>query len=586
MYYPVTHTLSMLKGIGVFGVSEHATLGRRFERLAVTQPDSIFLRYEERSFSYAQANALINRYAHAYRAHGVGKGDVVALLLENRPEFLWHVFGLHKLGAVASLINTHLVGDSLVHAIRICGPQHVVIGSEVWDQFAGVRADLAELPASAIDVDLDPHFAQTDVASIWGDRLSAASEQNPTPAADVRLSDQAAFIYTSGTTGLPKAAIVRHARFFRAGTVWAGLAFRYRSGDVLYNCLPLYHANSLLLATSSVISAGVTMALTRRFSRSRFWDEVRRFDANCFIYIGELCRYLMNNPAHPRDRDHRVHAISGNGLRPEIWREFKARFGIDRIVEFYGATEGNCITLNAMGVTGSVGPKLPGMALARWDEASGTFVRDAHGRVVKTRAGEPGVLLGRIRRNAEFDGYQDRSASESKVVRNAFADGDAWFNTGDLLRLDHLRHLHFVDRLGDTFRWKGENVATSEVQDQLSAWPAVQEANVYGVTVPGVEGRAGMAALVLQNGDPFDPSGLRSHLQGRLASYARPQFVRIMPELSVTSTFKLKKDGLQKEGYDPRQVGDPLYLLHPEPDQYVPLTPELYDQVMAGKLRL
>jgi acyl-CoA synthetase (AMP-forming)/AMP-acid ligase II len=588
MLYPVAHAARFMQGLGLMDPDPLATLMRQFEGHASRRPDKLFLLFEDRRYSYAAANAEINRYAHSYRKLGIGRGDVVALLIENRPEFFWHLFGLNKLGAIGSLVNTHLVGESLVHAIRICQPSHVVIGSELWAEFASIRERLPELANAAIEVDVD---MSTDgprafpVAS-WNDRLPGAAISNPLEATQVVLSDQAAFIYTSGTTGLPKAAVVRHSRMFRGGAVWAGLGFRFRDDDLLYNCLPLYHANALILATASVISAGITMALARRFSRTRFWDDARRYEATAFIYIGELCRYLMNNPTHPSDRDHRVRVISGNGLRPDIWRSFQQRFGLKRISEFYGSTEGNCITINALGVEGSCGTKLPGMALVRWDEDANDFVRDAHGRLVEVKTGETGVLLGKIRRRAEFDGYQDKAASEGKIVRDAFVPGDAWFNTGDLLRCDRGRNLFFVDRLGDTYRWKGENVATSEVQERLSEWSGVQEANVYGVSVPGMEGRAGMAAIVLNNGRHFDPGALRQHIRVGLPPFAQPQFIRIMPALSTTSTFKLKKGDLQKEGFDPRSIRDPLYLLNPRDDQYVPLSPELYDEVVAGRLRL
>jgi acyl-CoA synthetase (AMP-forming)/AMP-acid ligase II len=587
MFYPVKHALRFMQGLGVFEPDQRATIMRQFQQHAATQPHTPFLLFEQERFTYARANELSNRHAHAYRALGVGRGDVVALLIDNRPEFLWHLLGLNKLGAIASVVNTHLVGEPLAHALRICQPRHVIIGSEFWPQFAEVRERLSELPDTAIEVDVDPRQPPgARKAAAWSERLVNAPISNLAQTEDVVLSDQAAFIYTSGTTGLPKAAVVRHNRLFRAGAVCAGLAFRFDRGDVLYNCLPLYHANSLLLSTCSVISAGVTMVLARKFSRTRFWADVRGFEATHFIYIGELLRYLMNNSASAHDRDHRVRAISGNGLRPDIWRGFQQRFAIPRIAEFYGATEGNCITVNAVGIEGSVGPRLPGMALVKWDEHAGDFVRDAHGHLVECERGETGVLLGEIRRRAEFDGYQDKAASESKVVRDAFVPGDAWFNTGDLLRADGLRHMYFVDRLGDTFRWKGENVATSEVQEHLSDWPAVQEANVYGVSVPGVEGRAGMAALVLRNGHGFDADSLRKHVAVGLPSYAQPQFIRLMPELETTSTFKLKKGDLQKQGFDPRAISDPLYMLDPQKDRYVPLTPALYDDVIQGRVRL
>jgi acyl-CoA synthetase (AMP-forming)/AMP-acid ligase II len=586
MYYPLNHPLRLLAGVGYGPADQHLTIVNQFEKRAGQHPERTFLVYDDERYSYGQANALINQHSHAYRKLGLAKGDVVALVLENRPEFLWHMFGLHKLGALASLINTHLKGDSLVHALRICRPKHVVVGSELWDQVEHVRGQLDELGPGAFEVDVDPRGTQQPLAASFGDRLRDVGVDNPTQTGEQTLSDLAAFIYTSGTTGLPKAAVINHRRFFRGGAAWAGLGFGFRTGDVLYNCLPLYHANAVLLATSSVISAGVTMALGRKFSRQNFWNDVRRYDASAFIYIGELCRYLMNNEPSPRDREHRVRAISGNGLGPDIWRGFQERFGLKRIVEFYGATEGNCITINALGVTGSVGPMLLGMALARWNEEQGDFVRGADGHLVRVKRGEPGVLLGRIEPRAEYIGYQDKAASETKVVRNAFAPGDAWFNTGDLLRLGAFRHMYFVDRLGDTYRWKGENVATSEVQERLSSWPPLLEANVYGVKVPGLEGRAGMVALVLTNGHGFDASSLRDHVKDRLPGYARPAFVRVMKALNTTSTFKNTKADLQKEGFDPRLIKDPLYVLDLQSDQYVPLTSELYEKVVNGELRL
>jgi acyl-CoA synthetase (AMP-forming)/AMP-acid ligase II len=294
----------------------------------------------------------------------------------------------------------------------------------------------------------------------------------------------------------------------------------------------------------------------------------------------------MNNPPSALDRQHKVRVISGNGLRPDIWGKFKQRFGIERVAEFYGSTEGNCITVNALNIEGSVGVKLPGMTIVRWDDNADDFARDSRGRLMKTKAGETGVLLGKIRRRAEFDGYHDKEASERKVVRDAFQPGDAYFNTGDLMRYDHRMQLYFVDRLGDTFRWKGENVATSEVQEHIATFPGIQEVNVYGVNVPGADGRAGMAALVMHDCGGFDAEALREHIGNGLAPFARPVFLRLLPELSKTSTFKLKKGDLQKQGFDPRQVSDPLFVFHPKQGKYVQLTPELYDDIAAGRVSL
>ncbi len=583
MLYAIERTLKLIQGFALYSPSSNQTIAYQLERHAAQRADRAFLLYGERRYSYGEANALINRHAHAYKALGIVKGDVVALVMENRPEFIWHMFALHKIGAVSSLINTHGQGDTLVHALKVCSPKHVIVGSEIWAQFSACRSHMAS--GVPVDVDMDEENpAEVDVP-VFGRRLTEASSENPSETGQHKLSDQAAYIYTSGTTGMPKAAIIRHHRFFRGGRVWAGAAFRYHPGDVLYNCLPLYHSNSVLLATSSAVTAGITMALSRKFSRTRFWEEIRAQGATSFIYIGELCRYLMNAEPSPTDRQHKVRVISGNGLRPDIWEAFQQRFGIERIAEFYGATEGNCITINLFGKVGSVGRLLPGMALARWDEEGQSFVRDSRGLFIKAKAGEPGILLGKIRPRGEFDGYHDKAASEKKVVHGAFEKGDAWFNTGDLLRTDRAGNLYFMDRLGDTFRWKGENVATSEVQEQISKWLPVREVNVYGVQVPGTEGRAGMAALVLADGHPFDAAAFHAHVVDALPSYSRPLFVRIMPELQTTGTFKLKKTDLQKEGYDPRSLRDPLYFMHPAQNAYVPLEPSLYEAITNGTLR-
>jgi acyl-CoA synthetase (AMP-forming)/AMP-acid ligase II len=570
-------------------LSSNQTLAFQLERWAARRPQRPFLLYGERAYSYAQANAAINRHAHAYRDLGVERGDVVALMMENRPEQLFHVFGLHKLGAVVSLINTHLVGDGLAHALRSCEPKRIVVGSELWSSFADVQLQLAELVSDTTHIDLDPeHALPSNGASApsFNVLCERAQESNPDSTGKQRLGDLAAFIYTSGTTGKPKAALVRHERLYRGGAAWSGLALRYRRSDVMYNCLPLYHANGLILATGSVITAGATMALARRFSRQSFWDDVRKYRATSFIYIGELCRYLMNSQPSARDREHAIRAVTGNGLRPDIWRDFQRRFGIRRVAEFYGATEGNCITLNFANLVGSVGPKLPGMVLAKWDELSQDFVRDKRGFLVKARVGEPGILLGRIRAREHFDGYRDERDTEGKILRDAFKRGDAYFNTGDLLKTDRWWHLYFTDRVGDTFRWRGENVSTTEVQEQISKWPLTAEVNVYGVQVRGVEGRAGMAALVLANGHAFDPSSFKAHVDANLPSYARPLFVRLQDKLEMTGTFKMKKTELQRQGFDPSAVEDPIYFRHPAKDEYVRFDASLYAEVSAGKLRL
>ncbi len=562
------------------------TLAVQIQQHARRIPERPFLHYGRSTFSYAEANRLINRHAHAYAELGVRAGDVVAMMLENRPAFLWHLFALHKLGAVASLINTHATGEALLHALRVCEPVRIIVGSELWPNIASVHEHVVQIAALELDLDPDSIPPSTSELTLFNERLTRQPESNPECATTYKLDDVAAYIYTSGTTGLPKPALIKHARFYRAGRVWGSVAFRLRSHDVVYNCLPLYHSNALLLATGSVVSFGASLSLSRRFSASKLWQEAREHGATSMIYIGELCRYLMATKPSVADRQHQIRVAVGNGLRPDLWESFQQRFGIARVAEFYGATEGNCLTINTSGLVGSVGKLLPGMRLARWDAATQQLLRDHRGFLVAAKAHEPGLLLGRIRARSAFDGYRDPKASEQKILRDAFRHGDAWFNTGDLLRTDEHRNLFFVDRMGDTFRWKGENVSTYEVEQVLTKWPRAQEANVYGVSVQGTEGRAGMAALVLEEDGTFDAEAFKALVDDTLPTYARPLFVRLRESLETTGTLKLRKTLLQEQGFDPAAVSDELYFLHAELDRYVRLTPDLYQDVICGRVRI
>jgi acyl-CoA synthetase (AMP-forming)/AMP-acid ligase II len=586
LLFSIERTAKLVQGFALFKYESNDTISHQFEQQAARKPSHAFLLYGDERYTYDEANRLVNKHAHAYKKLGVGKGDTVALLLENRPAFLWHLFGLNKIGAVASLINTNLTGDALAHAVKICEPKRVLVGSETWSTVAALHGQLRAVVGDAIDVDQDPENPTPCDAGDWAERLTDASDENPADTSRQTLGDICAYIYTSGTTGLPKAALIPNHRIYRAGRVWSGAAFVYKPDDVLYNCLPLYHSNSVMLATGSVVTAGVTMVLARKFSRTRFWDDARRYGATNFIYIGELCRYLLNTEPSQRDREHKIRSISGNGLRPDIWEAFQQRFGIERIAEFYGATEGNCITVNISGTLGSVGSMLPGMALARWDEDADDFARTPTGFMIPAGPGEKGVLLGKIRPKSTFDGYKDPAATEKKLLRNVFKKGDAYFNSGDMMRRDTMRRLYFVDRLGDTFRWKGENVSTTEVQEQISKWAPVHEVNVYGVAVDGMDGKAGMAALVLGQPGAFDPDAFRDHVDASLPGYARPVFVRLQSQIETTGTLKMKKTDLQKQGFDPAASSDPVYVRHPELGTYVRVDAGLHEELRGGKLRL
>jgi fatty-acyl-CoA synthase len=541
------------------------SIGKVFQERAEHFADRVFMTFGDETVTYRQANETANRYAAVLAAHGVGRGDVVGIMLRNSPRTVLLMLAVVKLGAIAGMLNYNQRGKVLAHSIAVLDAK-ILIGEQ--ELLAAVDESGAK-PADAVTVDELERLA-TD-----------APTGNPAATAAVLAKDKAFYIFTSGTTGFPKASVMTHYRWLRALAGFGELGLRLHGDDTLYCCLPLYHNNALTVAVASVLSAGATLALGGSFSASRFWDEVIGYDATAFVYIGEICRYLLNQPPKPTDRAHKVRVIAGNGLRPEIWDEFTERFGIKRVCEFYAASEGNTAFVNVLNVPKTTGICPTPIAFVEYDPDTGEPLRDQRGRVRKVRTGEAGLLLSKISNFQPFDGYTDPKATEKKLVRNAFRDGDVWFNTGDLMRSQGFGHAAFVDRLGDTFRWKGENVATTEVEAAVSADPSVEQTTVFGVQIPGTDGRAGMAAVKLRDGAGFDGKALAAAVYDRLPPYALPLFVRVVESLEHTSTFKSRKVDLREQGYGPN-VTDPIYVLAGRDEGYVPLYAEYVDDVKKG----
>lgn len=562
------------------------------EEVVRARPDHPAIRDGERSVTYRELDEAANRVARWAQGLGIGHGDRVALLMLNRPEYVETWLGLAKVGATTALLNTNVPGSAVEHAIEAAATSHLVVGAECLDTLAGTSLgscsvhlrrespdDDLSLPEGAADLD-------AALAEQTGDRLPDGVR------AAARSGDDLFLIYTSGTTGLPKAARFSHLRFLLTATVprIAGLD----RDDVMYCALPLYHTAGGVMAVGSALLAGATVALRRRFSAREFWSDVRRYDATAFQYIGELCRYLLHAPPHADEQRHGIKFCIGNGLRPDIWDEFQNRFAIPRVVEFYGATEGNAALVNLTGKRGAVGrvpsKRLLDVRLVRYDVDADELVRGPDGWLVECGPDEAGELIAAISPQADdlrgrFEGYTSEEATERKILRGAFARGDAFFRSGDLLRRDRLGYYYFVDRVGDTYRWKGENVSTQEVAEGVGAHPGVLFANVYGVEVPHADGRAGMVALQVADPEAFDGHALYAHVQRSLPGYAAPVFLRLQPESDVTGTFKLRKVDLQREGFDPAVVHDPLYVRDETEAAYVPLTPERYAEIAAGSLR-
>ncbi len=544
---------------------------RLLEKNARERPRQAALLYLDERYSWGEVEARANQYAHCLSSRGVGRGDVVALLMDNRPDFLFIELGLSKLGAVTALLNTNLSGRSLAHAVAAARPRAVVVGAEHEARLAGL--ELGDGLADRVLVQ-----SETGDGADFNRQVAAAA-RTPVRTSAPRASDPTSYIYTSGTTGLPKAAVVTNQRYLGASALFGRVMHQLVPGDVLYVTLPLYHSSAQWMGWGACMLAGATMALRRKFSAQAFWPDVERHGATHLLYIGELCRYLLETPPSPAERHHRLRVAVGNGLRADVWTRFQARFRIPVIREFYGATEGNALLVNLAGRPGMVGRLLPGQRLLRCDPVTGAPARGADGLCQPIERGT-GLLVAKISRFARFDGYVDAKASTKKVVRDVLRAGDAYFDSGDLLTLHEDRWVSFADRVGDTYRWKGENVSTSEVAETLGGAPGVLESNVYGVEVPRAEGRVGMASLRVA--DDFDLGAFAAFVRERLPAYQRPYFLRLQRELDVTGTFKHQKVDCRSQGYDPGRSNDPLYCLHE--NHYERIDHDLHERIQRGEI--
>ena len=562
--------------------------GARVEDLARRFPNHDAIKFEGATLSWRELNALSNQYAHAFTAQGITRGDTVSVLMENRTEFMATLIALNKLGAVGALINTNLRGRPLTHCVTVANSTKFVFGGELTDALEEAKSELPLKEGVDYIFVGDTGATSTPNWALDINELSAGqSKDNPPDTATNKLSDSSLYIYTSGTTGLPKAAVLSNRRHLMSSNMASNAGFLCDENDVIYVCLPMYHGTGLMLGIGAALMSGATMVIRRKFSASQFLPEIREHNVTCMIYIGELCRYLLNTPEKPDDANTTLKKVMGNGLRPDIWMDFKNRFGLERVCEFYGASEGNVSFANILNKDLTVGMTSQEVALVRYNVDEDEIVRDNNGFALPTEDGEPGLLVGRITENTVFEGYTDPAATESKVLRDLLEPGDAWFNSGDLLKVVDVGyslgypHYQFVDRVGDTFRWKSENVSTNEVGEIINGHPAVKICNVYGVEVPGADGRAGMAAITLEAGQQFDAAEFAAFVQAELPPFARPVFVRVQSELEVTGTFKLMKTELRKTGYDLNATDDPIYVMKPRSNAYEALNTD-YQAVLGS----
>uniref|UniRef100_A0A671W6Y9 long-chain-fatty-acid--CoA ligase n=1 Tax=Sparus aurata TaxID=8175 RepID=A0A671W6Y9_SPAAU len=563
----------------------------RFIQQAQRIPNKPFVIYDGSIYTYRDIETRSNRLANVFLERvKLKKGDCVALSMNNEPDFLCVWFGLAKVGCSIAFLNTNIKPKSLLHCFNSCGAKTLIVGSDLVESLDGVLSSLLE---DDIQVwTMKNQSEHTQVQTLL-DKIDVASDR-PVPAvlrSCTSLKSPTLYIFTSGTTGLPKAAVITHLQSLKAAAgFWA---FGVTEDDVMYIPLPLYHSAASLIGIGGTIYLGATCVLKKKFSASQFWNDCRKHNVTVFQYIGELCRYLCNQPKTEVDKVHKVRIGVGNGLRQDVWREFLNRFGNIKMCEVYGSTEGNLVFMNHIGKIGTVGRSnfiyrlLFKYNLVKYDMVKDEPVKDQHGFCQQVDRGETGLLLSKVSALTPFFGYAgSKQLTEKKLLRNVFVKGDAYFNTGDLMAEDQKGFICFRDRVGDTFRWKGENVATTEVTEILGLVDFIQEVNVYGVAVPGHEGRAGMAAMIVRPGLTFNGQKLFEHVMKDLPAYARPLFLRLQEFMEMTSTFKQQKFKLVQSGFNPSTVTDPLYVLDYQQKSYIPLTDSIYQSILAGERKL
>ena len=569
---------------------DNASLAHSFEQSVEKHKNKDFIFFEDETWTYSEINNTANILAHKLIEDGISHGDKVILFMENRPSYVSTILALNKIGAIGVLINTSLKGEPLIHCINSSNSKKCIFGAELSGSLEGVLSSINITAKSDIYWVQDlpngncPEWA-TDINKI----LDLSKTDNLSETNNVTAKDIAFYIFTSGTTGVPKAALFPNVKIVASSTNITRGGYRMNSEDCLYNCLPLYHSTGMMLGLCACIHVGASTFIKRKFSASSFWKEVKKYNTTAFIYVGELCRYLSLQDPVDEEKDNPITKMVGNGLRPDLWDCFRNRFCVERICEIYGASEGNGFFMNLLNKDQTIGMTNNNIELLEYDIGENKLKKDIDGNFIRVKENQPGLALVEIGPNAIFNGYTDKKASDEKIFRNVFNDGDSWFNTGDILKTMDVgfalgrKHYQFVDRVGDTFRWKSENVSTNEVAEILNLFNQVNMANVYGVKIPKSEGRAGMVAFNCELKE-FKWNDFSKFVAEKLPKYAQPVFIRIIKELETTGTFKLKKNDLREEAYHLDKIkGDQIYIKKPGNSSYEVLDKSYYDIIMSGE---
>jgi citronellyl-CoA synthetase len=562
------------------------SVGLRVEENAADYPDKLALLYEDEKYTHKEFNSLINQYANYFLIRGFKKGNTAVVFVENRSEYMFIILALGKLGVVSSLINTNLRENPLIHSMTHTPGELYIIGEELYNAFENVKhkLKLTDEQEKNLFYVLDKGVQESPKGYInLKEEIRDSNNNNPPTTSEILINDPFVYIFTSGTTGLPKAAIMKNRSIINA-MGWWNMVVGLETDDIIYITTPLFHSHGIKVAFAAALNTGSAMAIARKFSASKFWDEARKFNATCFNYVGEICRYLYNQPPKPDDADNPIEKMVGNGLRLDIWLDFKKRFDIKEIREFYGATEDFVPNFaNIHNLDKTCGVCLTPYAIVRYDLEKDEPFRNERGRMKKVKKGEVGLLLGQITDPDNFYMYKDKEATEKKVFRDALRKGDMYINTGDLLRDIGYGHVQFVDRLGDTFRWKGENVSTEEVESVINTFEDIDMCSVYGVLIPKTEGRAGMVSVHKNSTKDFDFKNFLKFLKKYLPNYAIPLFIRFIEGFDFTATHKIQKARFKKEGFNIDEINDNVFVLLPNSSEYVSLTKEIFQEIQEGK---
>ncbi len=565
------------------------SIGLRIERRAKDDPHRIALFFEDEKYTNFEFNEMINKYSNYFLQEvGLKKGDVAVVYLENRSEIFFIILAMAKIGVISSLINTRQRDVTLIHSIKLSTGKVFIIGEELLDPFLDVKDKLNLTTEQSQGLyfisDKGIKTAPENFIDVRS-KISKFSTKNPPTTPKIQLKDPYSYIFTSGTTGMPKAAIITNAQTIGSAFYWGKIVMDMTPEDITYITTPIFHSNAINIGFASALGGGGGMAIRRKYSASNFLKDARRYGCTAFNYVGEICRYLYNQPPRDDDKDHPIVKCAGNGIKPEFWIDFKNRFGIKYIFEQYGATEvGIPNFANHLNIDKTVGISLSTYVMVKYDIDLDEPVKDKTGHMIRIEPGEVGLLLGKAN-PATYYMYKDEEATRKKVFRNVFIEDDMWINTGDLLRDIGFRHALFADRLGDTYRWKGENVSTEEMEIIINAFDQIEISCAYGVLIPNTEGRAGMFAFVKKGEEDFNFKKFTEFIIDRIPPYAVPVFLRLKKVFETTATDKIQKVKLKNEGYNPVEIKDPMYVLLPGSKIYEPLTPEIYERIQKKEYR-